>query len=297
MHAFAATILMLLTGSSQPGPPEPGATEACPAITAPVRDLQLAFGVAGRVKGVLVERGQRVAAGTLLAQLDDEDLAANVSLLEIRAAGTHEIDAADAAWRNASDVLQRVREAYESQAAKDRELQDAIAKADQARADLGLARQHKQEIAFELAAAKARHEKTLMKATFAGVVEEVRIQAGGAVDELASVLRLVDETAFKIDVAVPTELTLSLRVGQTLQVRFRSEVSEAPAAELVATVKSLAHVADAASRTRIVRLEMPNASGLPAGLPVDVLVPKPAGRPSEAVASVTGRAPGDPSGE
>jgi RND family efflux transporter MFP subunit len=279
MNAIAAAIILSITGAPSIESATPrDATQPCPAITMPVRDLQLAFGVSGRVKKVHVERGERVTAGQLLAQLDDEDLAANVSLLAVRAAGTHEIEAADAAFRNASDTLQRVRAAFEAQAAKERELLDAMARADQARADLELARQRKKEASFELAAAKARHEKTLMKATFAGVVEEIRIEAGGAVDELASVVRLVDEQAFKIDVAVPTELTLTLRVGQTLPLRFRSEV---PEGSYVATIASLAHVADAASRTRIVRLEMPNTSQLPAGLPVDVLVP----RPSESVAS------------
>jgi hypothetical protein len=55
-----------------------------------------------------------------------------------------------------------------------------------------------------------------------------------------------------------------------------------PGGERVATVASLAFVADAASRTRIVRLTMPNDAGLPAGLPVEVLVPAAA----PAVASV-----------
>jgi RND family efflux transporter MFP subunit len=252
--------------------PAEAAFESCPAVTAPARDLQLAFGVSGRVKRVHVLRGERVDAGELLAQLDDEDLAANVALLEIRAAGAFEIDAAQAAWRSASDTLARVKRAFEEEAAKERELRDAIARAEQTRAELGLAQQRQREAKLELAAAKARHEKTLMRATFAGVVEEVRIEAGGAVDELASVLRLVDESAFRIDVAVPTELTLGLRVGQTLPVRFRTAV---PGGDHLASIASLAFVADAASRTRVVRLEMPNPAKLPAGLPVDVLVPKP----------------------
>jgi RND family efflux transporter MFP subunit len=274
MLAFTTAILIVAAT-----PELTGEFEACPAITAPAHDLQLAFGVSGRVKKVHVLRGERVEAGELLAQLDDEDLAANVALLEIRASGSFEIDAAQAAWRSASDTLARVKRAFEEDAAKERELRDAIARAEQSRAELGLAQQRQREAKLELTAAKARHEKTLMRATFAGVVEEVRIEAGGAVDELASVLRLVDESAFRIDVAVPTELTLPLRVGQTLPVRFRTAV---PGGERVATVASLAFVADAASRTRIVRLTMPNDAGLPAGLPVEVLVPAAA----PAVASV-----------
>ena len=52
-----------------------------------------------------------------------------------------------------------------------------------------------------------------------------------------------------------------------------------------ATVQSMAQVADPASRTRIVRLEMANERRLPAGLPVEVMVPAPAGTAEGAVAA------------
>lgn len=282
MNTLAATLLMAMVHAGDvPAPPDAGLL-ACPAMTVPAHDLQLAFGVSGRLKKVVVERGRRVAAGELLAQLDDEDLAANVALLEVRAAGTHEIESAEAAFRAANDTLQRVREAFAQEAAKQREVDDATARADQTFADLELARQRHREAQLELAAAKARHQKTVMTATFAGVVEDVRIEAGCAVDELASVIRLVDDAAFRIDVAVPTELTLPLRVGQTLSVRFRGPLA-GPAAD--ATVQSMAQVADPASRTRIVRLEMANERRLPAGLPVEVMVPAPADAAEAAVAA------------
>lgn len=301
MYVIATTILMALAGAGDPAAPTVATApttasavqvefESCPGITTPLRDLQLAFGVSGRLKSVVVRRGDRVNSDQTMAQLDDEDLAATVQVLEVRAAGTHEIEAAEAAFRSASDTLARVQEAFAQQAAKQREVDEAVARADQALADLNLSRQRKREAELELQAARARHAKTMMKATFAGVVEEVRIEAGGAVDELAPVIRLVDDTAFRIDVAVPTELTLPLAVGETLVVRFRTTV---PGGDTYATIRSLAHVADAASRTRIVRLEMANDRHLPAGLPVEVLVPK----PKESVVSATGPAPDDIRGE
>lgn len=275
MNASASTLAPILAmWVSCAGDPAPQPTIGCPAITRPVRDLDLAFGVSGRLQAVLVRRGERVKAGQLLAQLDGDDLAATVRLLEVRAQGEHEIEAAQAAWELASQTYGRVKEAFEQQAAKPRELDDAWSEAKRTFAEFELARQRKKEAAIELDGAKARHAKTRMEATFGGLVEEVRIEAGGAVDELAPVMRLVDDSAFRIDVAVPVELTLDLSIGQTLTVRYRGGLETLVPGELqYATVMSLAHVADAASRTRVVRLEMPNPKGMPAGVPVEVLVP------------------------
>lgn len=288
MNAVASILAMWATCAGDPTPVAPldatapangsvaassQGTLACPAITRPVRDLELAFGVSGRIRGVRVKRGDRVEAGQLLAQLDGEDLAANVRLLELRANGDHEIEAAEAAWSMANDTYARVKKAFAEEAAKQREVDDAWSRAKQTFAEFELSRQRKREAAIELDAAKARYEKTRMTATFTGLVEEVRIEAGGAVDELAQVMRLVDDSAFRIDVAVPVELTLSLSVGQSLAVSYRGLL---PGEMRHATVMSLAHVADAASRTRVVRLEMPNPDRMPAGVPIDVLVPAPA---------------------
>ncbi len=221
-----------------------------------------------------MQRGQRVKAGEIVARLDAEDLEANVALLELRAKGTWSVDAATSAWKSADDTLRRIAAARASSAATDRELEEATHRAQQLLAQLNLEKQRQLEATWELKSALARQERTVMRASVAGVIEEIRVDAGGAVDELASVIRLVDDSAFRMEVAVPTDLTLALRSGQTLEVWYRDLApSDAPMAMQHATVQALAAVADAASRTRIVHLQMANPEGLPAGLAVDVLVP------------------------
>jgi multidrug efflux pump subunit AcrA (membrane-fusion protein) len=84
-------------------------------------------------------------------------------------------------------------------------------------------------------------------------------------------MRLVDDSAFRVDVAVPTELTLDLVPGRTLTVAHRGRAAIGAPTE--ATIRSIASVADAGSSTRLVRLELANPTRLPAGLTIDVLVP------------------------
>jgi RND family efflux transporter MFP subunit len=268
---FASAVLIAILAQLSP----PSAAPArCVAITRPLHDVQLAFGVSGRIESIAVQRGQRVKAGEIVARLDADDLEANAALLQLRADGTWSVDAATSAWKSADDTLRRIVAARASSAATDRELEEATHRAQQLLAQLNLEKQRQLEATWELKSALARQERTVMRASVAGVIEEIRVDAGGAVDELASVIRLVDDSAFRMEVAVPTELTLALRPGQTLEVWYRDLAqSGAPLAMRHGTVQALAAVADAASRTRIVHLQMANPEGLPAGLAVDVLVP------------------------
>ncbi len=248
-------------------------TIACPAVTRPLHDVELSFGISGRIGSVGVTRGQRVIAGDPLAKLVAEDIAATVALLSVRASSTSAIESAVAASASADSTLARVTEARAKGASTEKEFEDATHRAEQFRAQLQLERQRQVEALWELKAAKARFDRTVMRATFPGVIEDIRIEAGGAVDELAPVMRLVDDSAFRIDAAVPTQLTMSLRVGQLLEVRYRGLATLAPSEAQYATITALASVADAASRTRVVRLQLKNDSSLPAGLPVEIMVP------------------------
>ena len=86
----------------------------------------------------------------------------------------------------------------------------------------------------------------------------------------ATVARLVVTDPLWIDVPVSTPATLSLKVGGTALVH-----SVLPGFEDAMTghILHLAAVADAASNTRIVRVEMPNPRGMPAGTEVSVEFP------------------------
>jgi RND family efflux transporter MFP subunit len=243
----------------------------CVGITHPRQDVRLAFGISGRVESLEVGRGDRVVAGQVLARLDGDDVEANVKLLQVRALGTWAIEGAEASWRAADDTLRRTAAAHGEGGATDRELFDARQRAEQLKASLNVERQKQIEASWELAAAKARFERTIMRATFDGVIEDVHLEPGSAVDELAAVLRLVDDSVFRVDVAVPTERTFGLAPGTTITVAHRGDAARG--APTKAIVLSLASVADAASGTRMVRLELANPTGLPAGLPIDVFVP------------------------
>jgi RND family efflux transporter MFP subunit len=246
----------------------PPATDAgFPAVTRPLHDLRLAFPTSGRIDSIAVRLGERVTAGALLATLDDADLAAEEGLLRLRAGSAVEVEAALMAFELADDRLCRIREAGDGGGATPIEINDAQREASRLQKELELAHQRRREAACELARVEALRSKQRLVAPFDGVVEELVLEAGGAVDELAPLLRVVDERVLRVEVAVPVEHTLQLRPGQAITVWYAPELGAAPQR---AVVTAVAAVADAASRTRLIHAEMPNATGLPAGLPVRV---------------------------
>ncbi|MFO0827149.1 MAG: efflux RND transporter periplasmic adaptor subunit [Phycisphaerales bacterium] len=272
-HTIAIASMLLMAAAPGAQSVDTANPNSFPAVTRPVHDLDLAFPMAGRVKEVPVKPGDRVSAGDLLVRLDDDELEVLVALSGLRAESTAAIDSARVAHDAAEDLLARTQAAFKADGANTKDVSDARTRAAAAQAALAEAELKSNEAKLEMKQFQTRLDRMRLNAPFNGVVELVHVEAGGAIDELAPAVRLVDSSRLKIDVAVPAGRTLDLRVGQTMSVRYRSAAGKSATAE--ATITSLAEVADAASRTRTVRLEMANDAGLPAGLPVDVLVPAP----------------------
>ena len=99
-------------------------------------------------------------------------------------------------------------------------------------------------------------------------VEKVFVQCGESVDRLQDVIRIVKIDPLWIDVPVPlTQVrAMHLNVAHVAHVRF----PDAPDRPVTCKVTHVAAVADAASATLTVRLEVPNPSGRPAGEQVTV---------------------------
>jgi len=99
------------------------------------------------------------------------------------------------------------------------------------------------------------------------VIDIVIVATGDTVEAFQPIARLVDSSILWIDASTPTRRTLDLTVGDPAWVRYVDD-PDAPAVEGV--IKHLAHVADASSGTRLVRIELRNTDGGPAGRHVEV---------------------------
>ena len=272
--------LSLWVAVSVAGPVAAGDTDlAAPwlqAITEPSEDLMLAFTRRGTVAKVLVREGDRVKAGQPLVQLDDAMERVQLSLLKAKAENVTAIKAARLRLERTEALLKKVQEAYDANAAPEREIEDARIDVAMARLDLELAQfNHDQDV--------GRHEEArlglarmALVSPVAGEVERIYCRRGEVVGgqergvAKAGVVRVVRIAPLWVDVPAPTATARKLARGQTAQVRFPGRASP-----VAAKILRVSKVADAASNLLMVRLEVPNPTARPAGENVTVRLPGP----------------------
>ncbi|GAG34345.1 unnamed protein product, partial [marine sediment metagenome] len=115
-------------------------------------------------------------------------------------------------------------------------------------------------------------DRMTLKSPIAGRIEQLYVQRGESVDALQKVARVVRIDPLWVDVPVPLAEARDIRPKHAAKVTFDSGGG---AVTVTGKVIHVAAVADAASGTRTVRVEVPNDSrpGRPAGEQVKVSFP------------------------
>lgn len=243
------------------------------AVTKARHDLSLGFTVNGKVARIHCQPGDLVKTDQLLIELDDEEGEALVQLYELRASSDLQMRSAEAAMRLAQVEEEAIRKAFENDAAKPIEVERAEIRTIQAELELSMAHQRGKEAIHQLKQATARHQQYLLKAPTNGVVDQLTVEEGESVETLKPVLRLVVIDPLRVDAAVPIEKTLGLHSGDRAWIQPKLENQNEP---ILGKIIHLAQIADAASETRLVRIEVPNSQLLPAGGHVRVRFTPPA---------------------
>ncbi len=240
---------------------------SCPAVAQPRRDVVLAFARPGIVAAMPVRRGAAVRAGQLLVSLNTSRQILRMRIARFSAESTLKVQAAEAQLRHDEVDLQQTQWAFTEKAATAFELQRAKLKVTIARLSLALADlKHKNDL-LEYSLAQLAVRRRQIRAPFAGIIEVRYTHVGQSINAFQKVLRLVQVTAFKIDVPVPLAVAIKLRIGESAMVRF------ATGGTAVGKIIGIASVADSASGTLLVHVQVPNPNHLPAGQQVSVRFP------------------------
>jgi len=228
----------------------------------PDRSADLGSQVIGVVGQVRVERGDRVDANEVLVTLRSEVESANARVAASRA----QVDADMLAARANLDLAQQKFNRAEALVAQNFVSAQAV---EQARGELEVARQKLNQSASEQQISRDEHRVAVaqmalrtVRAPFAGVVVERFVNAGERVEE-KPMLRVAVIDPLRVELMVPTSQYGSIAAGDKVTIR-----PELPGAEpVVATVRTVDTVLDAASNSFRVRLTLPNPDyRLPAGL-------------------------------
>ncbi len=189
--------------------------------------------VSARIEALLVAPGQMVKAGDLIAQLDPREIQAK-------------LDQALALREQATRDLARGRELRDKKITTQADF-DAV----QARASVaeGAAREMETMLGY-----------TKVVAPFDGIVTRKLADVGDLAAPGKSIIEMEDPSALRFEADVPEALIGNIKPSAKLPV----QVAEG-AAPIEGTVVEVAPVADAASRTFLVKLDLPPTEGARSG--------------------------------
>ncbi len=242
--------------------PIPCQADGLQGITAPKSDITLSFVVPGRISAVLVKEGHMVKEGQVLVRLYDEPERIQCEQFKMLAEDQTRILAAAAELAQKQVDLKKVEKARTKGAASDWEVEHLRLNVRIAELDLQSSKIEQAQYLRRYHHAQSQLAQMRLRAPVAGLVEDVSVEPGESIGTLGPVVRLVQNDPLWIDVPVPLAQAVALEKGQAAWVNFPgTPVAEASNGRII----NIATVADAASDTLRVRIEVPNPAKRPAG--------------------------------
>jgi membrane fusion protein (multidrug efflux system) len=210
------------------------------------------------VSSVSADTGTKVAAGTILARLDDRQLAAN---LEAARAKTRGIAADLKNWQAEAEVLKadyvRAQRLWTEKLIAEEQLQHAKYKAESDQWDIVRVQEQLNTAKEEEHSLELEMEKTRIMAPFAGLVARRYIREGQSVSKSDRLFWVTAEGPLRVRFTLPEKFLGHLKKGQELPVTSPDTASETHSAKVV----ELSPVIDPSSGTIEVLAEIIGARG------------------------------------
>jgi membrane fusion protein (multidrug efflux system) len=233
------------------------------AITKPSADVVQSFVQPGRIAAVHFKEGDAVKAGQALVQQDDAAEQVLLAQLKAQSEDMTQIRASEASLEQKKVDLQKLEKAAASNAATALEVEHARLDVTIAQLSLELAQFEHEQAGRKYQEQKVRVENMLLKSPIDGYIEKIEVEVGESVNTTTEVIRVVQVDPLWIDVPVPLAQAAGLKTGMTAQV----ELAESGGKSLIGEGRIIfvGAVADAASDTLRVKIEVPNKARRPAG--------------------------------
>ncbi|MCW5978306.1 MAG: efflux RND transporter periplasmic adaptor subunit [Bryobacteraceae bacterium] len=232
--------------------------------------------VMGYVREVKAQVGDSVKAGQSLVVLDSRDL--DVSNLQAQA-GVNEarsamaevdnaIAAAQAQLELAQATFRRMKDLFDKKSISDQEFDEASARLKLAEANHEMARSKKTQLSEKIRQAEQALASTEImrgyaeiKAPFNGRITEKSVEPGNLAAPGAPLLVVEQAGGYRFEASVEESRLPFVRLGQEVTVELDALGQRAPA-----RVSEIVPAVDAASRTFIAKVNLPNLAGLKSGL-------------------------------
>lgn len=189
------------------------------------RMATVASRITGQLTDVVVEEGMAVAAGDVLARLDDRIARTELDLaIAQQRAAAARIDSGAADLAEARRVLARVERLEKTDFSSEAALTESRAVVERLGAALASARAEEQVAAFRVQGAREQLDLHVIRAPFAGVVTDKAAQPGEVVSPMSAgggftrtgICTLVDMGSLEVEVDVNEAFIARVRPGQSV---------------------------------------------------------------------------------
>lgn len=229
-----------------------------PSVLQPANVSLLSFEIAGQLKAVDLEAGQKVQLGDLLAEIDPRSLQTQVE--QASAA----VQQAEAQLGNAEMDFQRKEELLKRGITTQATFDQSKAALLTARAQLDQARRQ-----MELASHNLDRSKLL--APFTGTIARVEVKSFAQIAAGQPIVTLYSDDELEMSFLAPSGTFRSLKLGQPVEVK----VADMPGNPLQGEIKELGSMAEQVSAFPVVVRLKDGVPGLNAGMSAEVVVEEP----------------------
>lgn len=223
-------------------------------IARPNDVTELASPEQGVLTEILVGRGDAVAQGQVVAQLDSELQQSAVELVRLRAENGAPIAAAQARLKFRQSAFNRMTALRERNAASQAMLEEAEVELELVRSELKMAMAERRLAEAELAQSELLLSRRHLVAPFDSVVVEVTASPGEYVHEEAPVVTLAQLDPLRIEAYLPIRYAPDVALGNEAEITFPPPID----VRRLAMVSAIDRVFDAASGTFGIQLDVAN---------------------------------------
>jgi membrane fusion protein, multidrug efflux system len=228
------------------------------------------------VRQVSFQAGDRVREGQLLVELDARDIEAQVRQAEAAQREAQEalletdgaIASAKANLDLAQATFQRMQDLFQKKSISNQEFDEASARLKVAQASYEMAAAKRRQVAAKISQAGAGIDSanimrgySRITAPFDGVVTEKHVEPGNLAAPGAPLALIEREDGYRLEASVEESRVRDVRVGQGVSV-----VLEALDRTIAARVGEIVPAVDAASRSYIVKIDLPALPQLRSGM-------------------------------
>jgi RND family efflux transporter MFP subunit len=242
-----------------------------PGTVRAIQTSDVASQIMGNITQIQVHEGDRVGRGQVLAMIDQAQPRAGVDQANAAAmAAAKDVAVADSQYGLAETTLRRYQQLYDKKSVSPQEYDEVKARLEAARARREATSANRDQAAAAVKQAQTVLGYTAIRAPFAGVIAAKKVDAGTLAAPGMALFTIEDTARFQLEAPVDESNLAALQKHKAVTV-ILDALSRA---ELKGMVSEITPAADPASRSFLIKIDLPADSRLHSGLFGRALIPR-----------------------